>query len=121
MQEQQQVSGLGPRRAQVYEAAPGAYTTRGRAPSATDPTNFTCQRSLGTLSGAGNDNLDCNSIDDRSNDDFAALNETDVIGGASFDIQRFTADVATALTAADAMRDAERAAAEAASAAEQAR
>lgn len=45
----------------------------------------------------------------------------DVIGGASFDIQRFTADVATALTAADAMRDAERAAAEAASAAEQAR
>ncbi len=45
----------------------------------------------------------------------------DVIGGASFDIQRFTADVATALTAADAMRDAERAAAEAVSAAEQAR
>jgi len=44
----------------------------------------------------------------------------DVIGGAQFDINRFTADIVTALNAADAGRAAERAAAEAASAAEQA-
>ncbi|MBA3069429.1 MAG: serine hydrolase [Hyphomonas sp.] len=42
----------------------------------------------------------------------------DVIGGASFDIEQFTADALTALTAADAVRAAERAAAEAVSAAE---
>ncbi len=42
----------------------------------------------------------------------------DIIGGAQFDIARFTADVVTALNAADAERGAARAAAEAASAAE---
>ena len=44
----------------------------------------------------------------------------DVIGGAQFDINRFTADIVTALNAADAARAAEQAAAEAAAAAEQA-
>ncbi|WP_291207488.1 serine hydrolase [Hyphomonas sp.] len=42
----------------------------------------------------------------------------DVIGGAQFDISRFTADLVTALNAADAARAVERAAADAASAAE---
>jgi CubicO group peptidase (beta-lactamase class C family) len=42
----------------------------------------------------------------------------DVIGGAQFDINRFTADVVTALNAADAARATERAAADAVSAAE---
>ncbi|MBK8197232.1 MAG: serine hydrolase [Acidobacteria bacterium] len=42
----------------------------------------------------------------------------DVIGGAQFDIERFTADLVTALQAADAVRASERASAEAASAAE---
>ncbi len=42
----------------------------------------------------------------------------DIIGGAQFEIDRFTADVVTALNAADAERVAERAAAEAAAAAE---
>jgi CubicO group peptidase (beta-lactamase class C family) len=40
----------------------------------------------------------------------------DIIGGAQFEIDRFTADVVTALNAADAERGAERAAAEAAAA-----
>jgi len=40
----------------------------------------------------------------------------DIIGGAQFEISRFTADVVTALNAADAARGAERAAADAASA-----
>ena len=44
----------------------------------------------------------------------------DVIGGAQFDINRFTADIVTALNAADAARATEQAAAEAAAAAEQA-
>jgi CubicO group peptidase (beta-lactamase class C family) len=44
----------------------------------------------------------------------------DIIGGAQFDINRFTADLVTALTAADAERAAAEAAAEAAAAAEQA-
>ena len=44
----------------------------------------------------------------------------DIIGGAQFDINRFTADLVTALTAADAERTAAEAAAEAAAAAEQA-
>lgn len=43
----------------------------------------------------------------------------DIIGGAQFDINRFTADLVTALTAADAERAAAQAAAEAAAAAEQ--
>lgn len=42
----------------------------------------------------------------------------DVIGGAQFEISRFTADVVTALNAADTARGSERAAAEAASAAQ---
>ncbi|MGA1343193.1 MAG: hypothetical protein ACO33A_09140, partial [Hyphomonas sp.] len=44
----------------------------------------------------------------------------DIIGGAQFDINRFTADVVTALIAADEERAAVQIAAEAASAAEQA-
>jgi len=44
----------------------------------------------------------------------------DIIGGAQFDINQFTADVVTALTAADEKRRADQSAAEAASAAEQA-
>lgn len=42
----------------------------------------------------------------------------DIIGGAQFDIDRFTADLVTALNAADASRAAEQAASDAASAAE---